>query len=42
MIYLQSIGKLVHERWQTGKREDGNEGEWQLGEKKKKKMCYTK
>lgn len=42
LIYLQSIGKLVHERWQTGKREDGNEGKWQLGEKKKKMMCYTK
>lgn len=27
---LQSIGKLIHERWQTGESEDGNEGKWQL------------
>lgn len=26
----------MHERWQTGEGEDGDEGEWQLGEKKKK------
>ncbi len=26
----QSVGKVVHERWQTGEREDGNESKWQL------------
>ncbi|MEQ2195584.1 hypothetical protein XENOCAPTIV_015098 [Xenoophorus captivus] len=33
-IHLQSIGKVIHQRRQTGESQDGDEGKWKLGEKK--------
>lgn len=38
-IHLQSVDKVVHQRGQTGEREDGDEGKRQLGEKKTGVRC---